>query len=162
MNTISLSEVQLVELSMWKERFESDFGFTFLGPSYERVPFSSNKFKGRISNNISSLEFLLLSLQYIDMGTNDDDEIRYIRRELFPSDEVADAFNRYNKLTRGIISSTQYLVNNISENLIFGGIDIAKDFPSNYNYGLSFDEKRKYFETYDERIFQFLEKLQKL
>ena len=160
MDMISLSEVQQVDLAMWKERFESDFGFTFLGSSYQRVPYVSNKFEGEILNKTSVLEFLLLSTQYIYMGTNEDNEIRRIRRDIFPSDKVADAFNRYNKLTRGIISSNQYLVNFISVRLGLGKIDIAYDFPENYNKGLSFEDKITYFKKFDNRIFNFLEKLQ--
>ena len=159
METKSLTPGQVEEHQKWIHHFESKYGFVFLEPSFDKVPFASKLFEHEIVKEYTKdIEDYLLGTYPIDMGTNIHSEMNKLRRDIFSNEEYE--WHKYhnklgvNRFGAILLMSTGRINRGLKRDDLF----ILNHFPVNY-YKLSFDEKVNLIRNYDKRAFEFLEKL---
>lgn len=159
MQMLSLISEQVEEKEKWIKYFSYKYGFKFLLPNFERVPFASQFFeKDAIKKEVSNVEQYLLLTCPINTGfVPYHFESRILRREGFTKEEFTN-YEKYNKL-----AINRWGVNLL--NLILLRRELKLDYlhissPKGNVYGRkSFEEKVKMIECFDSKLYGVLENL---
>jgi hypothetical protein len=160
MEFISLTDQQKKEHQKLKDYFTKKYNFKFYNPSYDSVPFVSNLINNKkAKERFSKIEYYLIGSYPINMNSNIGKEISEIKMK-FTKDE-SKWIHLHNKLApnrwgclAGITLSSLNLL--LKRDDLF--IESRFLNPTEYNQ-ISFDEKRKYVQDIDKKLYILLEKI---
>jgi hypothetical protein len=158
MNLISLTSEQKEEHQKWKTVFETKYGFHFLNPNYELVPFVSNLMENqRAKTSFERIEYYLIGTYAIDMNSNNHMDMHKMRHQ-FTKEEYK-WHQMHNKLgvnKWGCVAGI--MLESLNSNLQRNDLHIVLKFPSTETYSqMSFNEKIEYVKSIDQKLYSLLE-----